>query len=176
MQNDERHLQWCLKHSKGIRMAKPSENLVKAYLQKSRNALKSMEVNAQAGLVEWVVSTSYYAKYFVVYSLLSKIGIKCEIHDCTITVFEYLFSDTIPKEILKDLRNSKENRVEAQYYTQELRIDLEQVIKKTKQFVLEIEKVIDDLNTEKISELQKKLKSLDSSNVNSQSQKWQNHY
>lgn len=66
-------------------MVNSSENLVKAYFQKSRNALKSMEVNAQAGLAEWSVSASYYAKYFAVYSLLSKIGVKCEIHDCTIT-------------------------------------------------------------------------------------------
>jgi uncharacterized protein (UPF0332 family) len=141
-------------------MVKPSENLVKAYLQKSRNAVKSMEVNAQAGLVEWSVSASYYAKYFAVYSLLTKIGIKCEIHDCTITLFEYLFGDIITKEMLTDLRNSKENRVEAQYYTQEIRVELEQEIKKTKQFVLEIEKVIDGLNPEKISRLQSNLTTL----------------
>ena len=156
----ERYLQWCLKQSKGIRVVKPSENLVKAYLQKSRNASKSMEVNAQAGLVEWAVSASYYAKYFAVYSLLSKIGVKCEIHDCTITLFEYLFGDIITKEMLTDLRNSKENRVEAQYYTQEIRVELEQEIKKTKQFVLEIEKVIDGLNPEKISRLQSNLTTL----------------
>jgi uncharacterized protein (UPF0332 family) len=141
-------------------MVKPSENLVKAYLQKSRNAVKSMEVNAQAGLVEWSVSASYYAKYFAVYSLLTKIGIKCEIHDCTITLFEYLFGDIITKEMLTDLRNSKENRVEAQYYTQEIRVELEQEIKKTKQFLLEIEKVIDGLNPEKISRLQSNLTTL----------------
>ena len=120
-----------------------------------------MEINAQAGLVEWSVSASYYAKYFAVYALLSKIGVKCEIHDCTITLFEYLFSDSIPNEIVKELRDSKENRVEAQYYTQEISVDLEQVITKTKQFVLEIEKIIDALNSDKVSELQKKLKTLD---------------
>jgi hypothetical protein len=66
----------------------------------------------------------------------------------------------MPKEIIKDLRDSKENRVEAQYYTQEISVNLEQVIKKTKQFALEIEKVIDGLNAEKISKLQIKLKTL----------------
>jgi len=98
MQNDKRYLNWCLKQSKGIRLVKPSDNLVKAYLEKSRNALKSMEINAQANIVEWAVSASYYAKYFAVYALLSKIGVKCEIHDCTITLFEYLFCESVPKE------------------------------------------------------------------------------
>jgi uncharacterized protein (UPF0332 family) len=156
----KRRLEWCLKQSKGIRVVKPSENLVKAYLQKSRNALKSMEVNAHAGLVEWAVSASYYAKYFAVYSLLSKLGVKCEIHDCTIAVFEYLFSDSMPTESIKELRDSKENRVEAQYYMQEINVDLEDVIKKTKQFTLEIEKMIDCLNNESIAKLQKKLQPL----------------
>ncbi|MCL4429718.1 MAG: HEPN domain-containing protein [Chloroflexi bacterium] len=133
---------------------------MKAYLQKSRNALKSMDLNAQASIVEWALSASYYAKYFAVYSLFSKIGVKCEIHDCTIVLFEYLFSDSLPEEIIRDLRGSKENRVEAQYYTWEIRADLEEVTNKTKQFVLEIEKVIDTLNTEQLLEFQKKLKKL----------------
>jgi uncharacterized protein (UPF0332 family) len=160
MQNDKRHLNWCLKQHKGIRLVTASENLVKAYQEKAKNALKSMEINAQAGLVEWAVSASYYAKYFAVYSLLSKIGVKCEIHDCTITLFEYLFCDTVSSEIIKDLRNSKENRVETQYYTQEIHVELDQVMKKTKKFVLEIDKVIDGLNSERITELQKRIKVL----------------
>jgi uncharacterized protein (UPF0332 family) len=164
MSDDKRHLIWCLKQSKGIRLVKPSDNLVNAYLEKSRNALKSMEVNAQASIIEWGISASYYAKYFAVYALLSKIGIKCEIHDCTITLFEYLFSNDASAEIINDLRNSKEDRVETQYYTHEIKVDLEQVIQKTKRFVLEIEKVLDDLDSEKIGELQKRLFALKCTN------------
>lgn len=149
-----------MKQSKGIRIVAPSDNLVKAYHEKSKNALKSMEINAQAGLVEWAVSASYYAKYFAVYSLLSKIGVKCEIHDCTITLFEYLFCDRIPKEVIKNLRESKADRVELQYYTQQIDMDLEQVKEGTKKFVLEIENVADGLNSEIITELQKRLKVL----------------
>ncbi len=65
-----------------------------------------------------------------------------------------------PRSSSRSLRKSKEDRVEFQYYTKETTIDLQQVIAKTKQFVLEIEKTIDSLNAEKISELQKKLKVL----------------
>lgn len=135
-------------------------NLVRAYLKKSRNALKAMEVNSQAGLTEWAVSASYYAKYFAVYSLLSKIGVKCEIHDCTIAVFEYLFSDRISPDIIKDLRNSKFDRVEAQYYTEELTVDLEEVLEKTKRFVLEIEKVLDSLSPVEVEKMIAKTKKM----------------
>jgi hypothetical protein len=42
----------------GNKAHRPSDNLVKAYLEKSRNALRSMEVNAQADIEEWAVSAS----------------------------------------------------------------------------------------------------------------------
>ena len=48
MQDDRQYLKWCLRQERGIRLVAPSDNLVKAYLEKSHNALKSMEVNAQA--------------------------------------------------------------------------------------------------------------------------------
>ncbi len=55
-------------------MVAPSENLVRAYLEKSRTAIKSMELNANAGPAEWAVSASYYARYFAVFAILSKRG------------------------------------------------------------------------------------------------------
>lgn len=103
MQSERRYLKWCLDQNKGIRLAKPSENLMKAYMEKSKNALKSMDVNAKASITEWAVSASYYA-YFIVYALLSKIGVKCEIHDCTIALFNYLFGDSVPPQAVLELK------------------------------------------------------------------------
>lgn len=160
MDDNRRYLRWCLNQSKGIRIVKPSENLVRAYSAKSRNALKSMEINANAGLDDWAVSTSYYAKYLAVYALLAKIGAKCEIHDCTIALFEHLFGNSVPKELIEELKRSKEDRIETQYYTQEIDVDLEQLVKKTKKFVLDIEQIADGLNSERTITLQKRLKSM----------------
>lgn len=162
MRDNRRYLRWCLKQSKGIRLVEPSENLARAYLQKSRNALKSMELNAQADIAEWSVSASYYAKYFVIYALLSEIGVKCEIHDCTIKLFEYLFRDSVSTELIRELRRSKEHRIETQYYPYFAAINLEQIMSQTKNFVLEIEKTIDSLNTEMIMDLRNRLKQLKS--------------
>jgi len=160
MQESRRYLTWCAKQSKGIRLVKPSENLVRAYLEKSRNALKSMEVNAKAGILEWAVSASYYAKYFSVYALLSKIGVKCEIHDCTIALFNHLFIDSVSPQLVQELRQSKESRIEMQYYTREIRVNLDQIVNQTKNFVLKIEEIIDSLNSERTTLLKNKLKEL----------------
>jgi uncharacterized protein (UPF0332 family) len=117
-----------------------------------------MKINAKEGIEEWVVATSYYAKYFAIYVLFSKIGIKCEIHDCTIALFESLFAEAFPKQLLDDLKQAKEERVEAQYYTSETPIDSREVITKTTDFVLTIEEFPDGLSLERVAELRKELK------------------
>jgi uncharacterized protein (UPF0332 family) len=160
MRDSKQYLKWCLRQERSIRLTAPSDNLVKAYLEKSRNALRSMEVNAQADIEEWAVSASYYAKYFAVYALLSKIGVKCEIHDCTIALFGYLFSTIEYHHLVRELKQSKDDRVDVQYYSRELKIELADLMQQAKQFVLQIEELIDSLNAEKVATLQQKLKEL----------------
>lgn len=118
-----------------------------------------MKANAKEGIDEWVVSTSYYAKYFAVYALLSRIGIRCEIHDCTVTLFSFLFADQIPSRFIEDLRRAKNDRIDAQYYTETIRPNL-QTLTNTRDFVLKIEEIIDKLTASKIATLQEKLRTI----------------
>lgn len=159
MQSDKRYLRWCTKQGKGIRLAAPSDNLAKAYMEKSRNALKSMEVNAQAGITEWAVSAAYYARYFAVYALLSKIGVKCEIHDCTIALFNFLFGGTVRPGMVRELRQSKQDRVDVQYYSKTISVGFGRMASQAKQFVLEIERLIDSLDAQTTASSRSKLSS-----------------
>ena len=158
MRSDRDYLRWCLRQSKGIRLVRPSGNLAKAYLKKSRSALRSMKVNAENGIEDWAISAAYYAKYFSVYALLSNLGVKSEIHDCTIALFAYLFRGSVSPGLVEGLRRSKRDRVETQYYTGEVGLDLGEMSVETNRFVLEMEKVLDGLNTRRIAELRENLK------------------
>ena len=161
MRENEDFLAWCLDKNRGIRRVEPSDNLAKAYQLESKTALRSMQVNAQAGILEWAVSASYYARYFASYSVLAKIGIKCGIHDCTIALFEYLLGNRVPAHMIRELKRSKENRVELQYYTTEWRVDLMRLEKETREFLLEIEKILDGLTQNEIASLRSRFQSLD---------------
>jgi len=154
---DCRKLKWCFRQKKGIKLVKPSDNLCEAYLQKAKEALEATVVNANAGLVSWAVSASYYAKYFSVYALLSKIGIKSEIHDCTIEVFKFLFHDKIEKELINDLKRSKEERIETQYYLRKESMDMRKLIENTRNFVMKIEELISQIRREEVEKLRKKI-------------------
>lgn len=160
MQSNEKFLKWCMRQNKGIKVVKGSENLQKAYMEKSKASLKSMEVNANEGIDDWAVSAGYYARYFAIYALLRRIGIKCEIHDCTIAVFRYLFASEVPSSFFEDLKQSKNDRIDAQYYTGVVQTSIEDAIKNTKQFILKIEEVIDGLNQSKIQAARKKITSI----------------
>jgi uncharacterized protein (UPF0332 family) len=157
--NPKKYLKWCVKQNKGIKIISESITLQKAYLKKSEEALKSMNVNATAGINEWVISTSYYAKYFAVYALLSRIGVKCEMHDCTVSLFEYLFSSIIPSNFVQELQQSKDDRVDVQYYTQTIQINPKKLLADTTNFVLEIQKIIDKLTSTEIATLRGKITS-----------------
>lgn len=159
MQSDKKYLTWCAKQKNGIKIVSESLNLQKAYLKKSKNAIKSMEVNVKAGINDWAVAASYYARYDAVYALLSRIGIKCEIHDCTIVLFKHLFSGKIALAFIQDLEQSKDDRIDAQYYTRTIKINQNKVIANTKNFVLEIEKIIDNLTKSDIVDLHAILRS-----------------
>jgi uncharacterized protein (UPF0332 family) len=155
-----KYLKWCARQKKGIRIVRESENLKKAYLKKSHEALRSMQINAKEGIGEWVVATSYYAKYFAIYALLSRIGVKCGIHDCTIALFSSLYADKLPKRLVDDLRQAKDDRVEAQYYTTEISMDMQEMIEKTTDFVLKIEEIIDGLSAQKTADKRRELRAL----------------
>ncbi|MGI0062653.1 MAG: HEPN domain-containing protein, partial [Nitrosotalea sp.] len=109
---------------------------------------------------EWAVSASYYSKYFIIYALLSRIGIKCEIHDCTIALLVYLFENDVSSQLLEDLRQAKKDRVEAQYYTSITKIDAAELISKTMGFVLKIEEILDGIDSTRISKIRKDLKTV----------------
>lgn len=157
--NDEQleKLKWCFKKHDKVKLVSPSKNLAVAYSKKAESAIKSMVVNADADLYDWFLSARYYAMYFEVYALFSKLGIKSEIHDCTIKIFEYLFAEDIGNDKILEFKMAKDTRIEAQYYTSALRIDTKNVILQTRNFVLAVEELIDKTGQDRIELIRKKL-------------------
>ena len=79
-------LVWCFKQKRGIRKIEPNQNLTKAYLKKATSALNTMTATMEINETEWTATAAYYARYFALYALLMKIGVKSEIHDAPSTL------------------------------------------------------------------------------------------
>jgi uncharacterized protein (UPF0332 family) len=157
------NLQWCLKQKRGIRIIEPNTNLAKAYMKKAQSALNIMAAAVEIREADWIATTAYYARYFALYALLMKMGIKSEIHDCTLNVARLLCKRGIIAQLLvDDIDLAKEARIENQYYVereQDFR-SLSQNVKAARSFVLDIQKVLDDLKFQQINDVREDLKRL----------------
>lgn len=108
-------LQWCIRQRNGIEIIEQNDNLCNEYLEKSENALKA--IKSLEGNKEWQISSAYYSMYFSLYAILMKIGVKCEIHSCTMQFAKEFLNNHLSKEDLDLLQTSLTARIDAQYYT-----------------------------------------------------------
>lgn len=118
-------INWCKKQRRGIKIVKPNDNLAKEYIEASEETLHVLK-NATKKSRMWQATTKYYSKYFAIYALLMKIGIKSEIHECTIEISKLLEKQKlIPIGFSKKLEEDKDLRIENQYYLKNKKVNIE---------------------------------------------------
>ena len=137
-----------------MRLIEPNSNLAEAYIKKSEEALESMRVNI---VKDWRISTAYYTLYFSLYSVLTKIGIKCEIHSCTIEFAKRFLYEFFSEEELDFTEDSLKARIDSQYYVDRTVPDEQyhKMIKKAPEFLVKCKSILIQLNEKKINEIRK---------------------
>jgi uncharacterized protein (UPF0332 family) len=154
------NLNWFIQNKKGIRLVEPNDNLSKVYLRKSRSSLNMLSSAIEKEEWEWILETSYYARYFCVYSFLMKVGLKCEIHDCTIQLIGFLVEkELVDVRFFEEIKEAKSLRVDSLYYNKDFSHDL--ILKFSKsasKFCLDFEEFIEDLDNEKIATIRSLIK------------------
>ena len=156
----DNNLAWCLKQKRGIRIIEPNPNLTKAYMKKAISALNTMTAALKINETDWILTTAYYARYFALYALLMKIGIKSEIHDCTINLAKLLSNNGILTDsLVEDIARAKQTRIDTQYYVEKEQNPktIKRQVEAARQFVLETEKAIENLTTEQINNIRTQL-------------------
>ena len=155
------NLIWCFRQKRGIRITEPNPNLTKAYLKKATSALNTMTAALQINEADWTATTAYYARYFALYALLMKMGVKSEIHDCTINVAQLLANHGILRQsLVDDIAEAKQARINAQYYvaTELNQKEIKKNAETARKFVLEIEQTIENITSKQISTIRTYLK------------------
>jgi len=152
-------LDWCKKQSKGIKLIDPSDNLSKEYFASAEETLKVLHSMKNTGSRMWLATTKYYFKYLAIYSVFMKLGIKCEIHECSIDLVSFLEQNGIFRDgTYNNLFKDKDLRIDNQYYLKNkpVIIDFEEL----SDFLINIHSIIDSLDKKKIDELRKLIFSL----------------
>jgi len=120
-----------------------------------------MTATLQINETEWITTTAYYARYFALYALLTRVGVKSEIHDCSISLARLLAKNGIIKaNLVNDIAKSKQTRIDIQYYVEKQlsQREIKRNVEGARKFVLGIEKAIENITTEQIEEARTQLK------------------
>jgi len=142
-------ISWCKKQKDGIKLIELNDNLSREYIQTAEESFEVLKlVDGKSKM--WAATTKYYCEYFAIYALLMKLGIKCEIHDCTIEICKLLEKeDVIPLGFSKVLEDDKKLRIENQYDLKNKEVKIGDTIN----FILRIKDVINKLTFEQISKV-----------------------
>ncbi len=108
-------LKWCFKQKDGIKLIEPNDNLAQSYLKLAEKALGTMNRERNFNLM-FAISACYYSMYYSLYVILMKLGVKCEIHSCTIEFMKSLLTDFYSKQDVKTIKKAFDARIIAQYY------------------------------------------------------------
>lgn len=149
-------IKWCINKGE-LELIEPNNNLAKAYIQKAVNSLETLR---QISDKDWKISTSYYTMYFSLYSILMKIGIKCEIHSCTIEFMGKFLCGLFTQEDCELIKEGFKSRIDAQYYT-DRSIPNEvysRVTGNATRFMLKCKKIVNTITEKQINEIREKLK------------------
>ena len=143
---------WCSKKKGGLSLIEPNSDLAKAYIKKAEESLESMRINV---IKDWKISTAYYTLYFSLYSILTKIGVKCEIHSCTIEFAKRFLKDYFNEEELGFTEDSLKARIDSQYYIGRTVPDEQynQMIAGAPRFLVKCKSILIKLNEKKINEI-----------------------
>ena len=150
-------IKWCMQQKKGMELVEPSDNLREAYLIKADEAL---EVLRATDIRDWQLTTAYYAIYHGIYSLLMKIGIKCEIHSCTIEFTKRFLKNHFTPDDFELIDKALSARIDSQYYVNrevpDQNYDL--IMKKTPAFLVKCKNIV--LEQKEIIEIRARISSV----------------
>ncbi len=150
-------IKWCWKNSKGLRIVQPNENVSDSYLSMAEESIRAL--NKLKGVDIWSTTITYYIFYYSLYSLMMRIGVKCEIHLCSLEFMKRFLSEFYDERDVKMINKAFNARINLQYYP-ERPVDqksLEEIKKYCKHFFIKTKDVLSLITEDDISKLRKYL-------------------
>ncbi len=149
-------LKWCLR--KGMVLVEPNERLAKGYLKMAEDSFGTMDREKDKNSV-FSISAGYYLIYYSLYAVMQKIGVKCEIHSCSIEFMKLFLMDFYWEEDVRLIETAFSVRNTLQYYVDKMvnKKDLEMVWGEAYSFFVVSRDIILKLDDSKINKIRSQL-------------------
>lgn len=151
-------IKWCLYVKNGIELIKPNDNMSNSYLKMAEESLGIIR-KIGTGSELWTASTSYYTIYYSLYSVMMKIGVKCEIHQCSIEFMKKYLLNFYNAQEFDLIKIAFDVRNDLQYYPERLvdRKKLEFAKKKAVDFFIKSKEIVSKITEKEIKKVREGL-------------------
>ena len=151
-------VKWCLKQKDGLVLIMPNNAMADSYIKMAEESISVLK-GVEASKI-WTATTTYYIFYYSLYSLMLHIGIKCEIHSCSIAFMKKYLAIFYDKKDVEMIEKSFSARIDLQYYANRP-VD-KQVIEETKRYCktyfIKTKDVLAEITEEQIKNIREALK------------------
>ena len=150
-------IKWCVKQNAGIQMIQPNVNVSRSYL---KMAEESITVLADVGRSKiWTATTAYYVFYYSLYSLMLLMGVKCEIHSCSLEFMKRFLKDFYNDKDMGMIEKAFKARIDLQYYADRAVDDviIDDIKKYCKDFYIKTKHILSRITESQINMVRKHL-------------------
>lgn len=98
----------------GLKLITPSTKMSVSYLKMAEDTLDSLDKSESSKI--WTAAKVYYVFYYALYAVMLSIGVKCEMHACSIEFMKKFLVPPYSKKDLVMIKKAFVNRNNLQYY------------------------------------------------------------
>ncbi len=151
-------INWCLKKKNGLELREENVNIADSYLKMAEESV-SILANLEKSKI-WTATTAYYIFYYSLYALMLRIGVKCEIHACSLEFMKQYLKEFYDKKDEEMINQAFSARIDLQYYADrevENKI-IEEVKSYCKKFFIKTKDTIASITEEQIKKIRQSIK------------------
>jgi len=107
-------IKWCIKKKNGLELIEPNKNMSDSYLRMAEESIEVLQIVNKSNI--WTATSSYYIFYYSLYALMLRIGVKCEIHACSLEFMKLMLNEFYSNVDSSMIHKAFSARIDLQYY------------------------------------------------------------
>ncbi len=153
-------IKWCLTQKKGLELTEPNQNMSLSYIKMAEESITALEGASKSRI--WTATMTYYIFYYSLYSLMLRIGIKCENHSCSLEFMKQLLKEYYGLKDREMIQKAFKARIDLQYYA-DRPVDehaIQETKKYCKEFYIKTKDHLAKINEQQIKIIREQLKNI----------------
>lgn len=150
-------IKWCLKTKNGLELLEPNKNMSESYIHMAEESIRVLAQIKKSKI--WTATTTYYIFYYSLYSVMLRVGVKCEIHACSIQFMKELLQELYTNKDIEMIEQAFSARVDLQYYA-DRPVDekvIEETSKYCRDFFIKTKNILVRINENQINKIRENL-------------------